>query len=383
MTLDLPAAWKRHTIDNSSKGADGIRMKDIDGDGFLDITTGWEEGAVTRIYRNPGTVPEVRNAWPMVTVGKAPSVEDAVFVDLDGDGAIDVVSSCEGNQQAIRFHWAPKEKGSYWDPTKWKTTPLPASMKMTRWMFCLPMQVDGKNGIDLICGSKSPNGTIGVWVAPENARDLEGWKWEPLREAGWIMSLIKTDMDGDGDEDILFSDRKGPLSTCAWLANPGPDEALEYEWIEHPIGATGEEAMFCSTGDFNLDGMSDVVMGVRPNRIGLFYRECECGEDWKPEFITLPEDHGGAKAVSIGDINLDGLPDLVFSCERADGPKKGMSWISRDAKGNWVFHDISGSAGIKHDLVSLIDLDGDGDLDALTCEEREFNAIIWYENPTR
>lgn len=377
------AQWKRHYIDRSSKGADGIRMMDVDNDGLLDIATGWEEGNVTRVYRNPGKGPEARKPWPFVTVGKTRAVEDAVLADLDEDGSADVISSCEGNDMSLRIHWAPANKDDYWKEAKWRTKVIPGSVKKTKWMFCAPMQVDGKHGLDLICGSKSPNGTIGIWIAPENPRDMEGWEWHELREAGWIMSLIVTDMDADGDEDILFTDRKGAHSICSWLDNPGHEEALEYEWIERPIGAAGEEAMFCSTGDFNLDGLTDVVMGIRPNRIGLFLRECECGDDWKSEFITIPPDHGGAKAVSIGDINLDGLPDLVFSCERADGPKKGVSWISKGTDEKWTFHDISGSAGIKHDLIPLIDLDGDGDLDALTCEEREFNAIFWYENPTR
>ena len=29
----------------------------------------------------------------------------------------------------------------------------------------------------------------------------------------------------------------------------------------------------------------------------------------------------------------------------------------------------------------MIDLDGDNDLDVLTCEERHNLGVIWYENP--
>ena len=31
----------------------------------------------------------------------------------------------------------------------------------------------------------------------------------------------------------------------------------------------------------------------------------------------------------------------------------------------------------------MIDLDGDGDLDLLTCEEVHDLGVFWYENPTR
>ena len=46
------------------------------------------------------------------------------------------------------------------------------------------------------------------------------------------------------------------------------------------------------------------------------------------------------------------------------------------------FNDISGrTTGIKFDRIELLDLDQDGDLDLLTCEERDNLGLIWYENP--
>ena len=44
---------------------------------------------------------------------------------------------------------------------------------------------------------------------------------------------------------------------------------------------------------------------------------------------------------------------------------------------------LSGSDGTKHDLVALVDLDGDGDLDAITTEEVNNLGVIWYENPRK
>ena len=40
------------------------------------------------------------------------------------------------------------------------------------------------------------------------------------------------------------------------------------------------------------------------------------------------------------------------------------------ANGTWELHDVSGPEGIKYDRLELVDLDEDGDLDILTCEER-------------
>jgi len=88
--------------------------------------------------------------------------------------------------------------------------------------------------------------------------------------------------------------------------------------------------------------------------------------------------------VAIGDIDLDGANDIVFSCENATGEKSGVRWLSRGKTSDaWSSHEMSGPDGVKFDRIELLDLDEDGDLDVLTCEERAKLGVIWYENPTR
>ena len=98
--------WVRHEIDSSSRGADGIRVADINGDGLPDLTTGWEQGGRVSAYINPG-FKKARNNWPYVIVGSVKSPEDAVFVDLNSDGRLDVVSSTEGREQSLCPHCSP------------------------------------------------------------------------------------------------------------------------------------------------------------------------------------------------------------------------------------------------------------------------------------
>ena len=73
--------WMRHTIDNSSQGADGVRLEDVNTDGLPDLVTPWEEGGLVRVYIHPGAA-KVNRPWPHVTVGHVASPEDAVFVDI-------------------------------------------------------------------------------------------------------------------------------------------------------------------------------------------------------------------------------------------------------------------------------------------------------------
>jgi hypothetical protein len=109
------------------------------------------------------------------------------------------------------------------------------------------------------------------------------------------------------------------------------------------------------------------------------------GLSWRSYPIYLPEQAGNGKGVNVGDVNLDGRLNIVFSCEGAR-EKSGVMWLSyreSPADAVWDAHDISGPEGIKFDLVQLLDLDGDGDLDVITCEEQTNLGVIWYENPTQ
>ena len=375
------AAWKRHVIDGSSKGADGVRLWDVNGDRLMGIVTGWEQGGAVRVCLNPGPA-KAHEAWPAVTVGSVADVEDAVFVDVDGDGATDVVSCAEGNTRVVSIHWAPKERERYSDPKSWRTDPLPVSAGAMMWMFAMPLRIEGKQC--LVAGGKGRSAGIGWFEPPSDARKVADWKWHALRPAGWVMSLVASDMDGDGDADIVFSDRKGEKSGAYWLENPGAVPAQT--WREHVIGGVRTEAMFLHLTDLDRDGLEDVLLAVQKKQIHWLRRLDRTGLAWAPHIIPLPDPAGGAKAVTAGDIDGDGRFDLVFSCEGATNPRHGLMWLSCDGAfdaGKWTAHQVTGVDGVKHDLVELIDLDADGDLDAITTEEVKNLGVIWYENPAK
>ena len=371
--------WIRHTIDDSSRGADGVRLADVDGDGLLDVVTGWEEGGVVRICLHPGDG-AVGEPWPSVTVGEAKSPEDAVSVDLDGDGAPDVVSCCEGKTRTVYIHWAPVDRNRYWEKSAWTTEAIPTTANQQPWMFCLP---EKEHRPALIVGSKGGGATISRLVATGDPREGDNWSMRELCEAGWIMSLRSVDMDGDGDRDVLFSDRKGPTRGVAWLERPADPDAEA--WPKHVVGGTGEEVMFLDVGDLLGDGRPEVVVATRSAGVVVLRRR-ETLQDWSESMIPMPPNCGTGKGVRIADVDEDGRADLFVSCENSGG-KHGLFWLSRrtkDGNGEWEFHPISGDQeGVKFDRLEALDLDGDGDLDVMTCEERDNLGVVWYENPVR
>jgi hypothetical protein len=386
--------WRRHTIDDTSQGADGTRLADVNGDGLLDIATPWEQGGVVRVYLNPGPK-AARQPWRKVTVGEVESPEDAVFVDLDADGSIDVVSACEGKTKSLFVHWAPRDTQRYLDANAWRTEAIPACQGTQAWMYIAPLQVDGKHGIDLICGAKGQGAQVGWLESPAEPRDLRSWKWHSLRDAGWIMSIEPRDVDADGDPDILLTDRKGPNRGCFWLEHPGAGPRVTTHWREHRIGSAGKEAMFLQAADLDRGGMLDVLVAIRKDGIDYHRLVSLQPVAWRHQTIRWPDRAGTAKSVAIGDIDQDGAPDIVCSSESArEG--SGVVWLRSAARydqdshprtgsinGTWERQEISGPRGAKFDRVELIDLDGDSDLDVLTSEETDALGVIWYENPTR
>ena len=197
-------------------------------------------------------------------------------------------------------------------------------------------------------------------------------------------------MDNDGDLDIVVSDRKsGSTQGVRWLENPGKIRKQKKEWKNHFIGCQGLEVMFLDLKDLDGDGLEDVIVTeASSRRIWFLKRMDKTGQNWKHFPIAIPEYATKPKSVAVGDIDKDGKPDLVHSFEKAKGEKEGIYWLSYKNKpidSNWQWHTISGPVGIKFDKIELVDLDGDGDLDVLTCEENygEYSkglGVIWYEN---
>ncbi len=377
--------WKRHTIDHSSRGADGVRLADVNSDGLLDVTTGWEEGGRISVYLNPGPR-QVRQAWPSVSVGEVKSPEDAVFADLDQDGAVDVVSCCEGKTRSIFVHWAPDPE-RYLESALWKTDAITVARGTQAWMFALPMQLDGRDGPDLVAGSKNDAASISLLIAPADPRQVDQWRMQKLYGAGWIMSLVEYDVDGDGNPDVIASDRKGSQRGVLWLQNPGADAVFAQQpWPVHRIGGDRHEVMF-------LDLVRDpselqLICSTRNSELLRFRPPSDPRAVWKLQVAANPYQIPWGKSVRVADMDGDGRLDVVHAVNTAgDRGGPAVCWIPN----GWAMFDepaaapidISGPEGLKFDLMQLVDLDQDGDLDVITCEERDNLGVIWYENPVR
>jgi hypothetical protein len=211
-----------------------------------------------------------------------------------------------------------------------------------------------------------------------------------MSPVGWTMSLIPSDVDGDADPDVVLSDRTyivNPDGTrtyhlrgTRWLENVGAGS----DWIHHPIGFARGEHKFLTITDVDGDGRPDVLDGASGATYNTTFVRRHTGDwrTWEATPIPQPANVGHYQDVRADDIDLDGDTDLVFSYSHAAGDLSGVVWLAATADG-WERREVSGPPGTKFDNVELTDLDGDGDLDAVTSEQVEQLGVVWYANPTR
>ncbi|MCB1129365.1 MAG: hypothetical protein KDM81_22885, partial [Verrucomicrobiae bacterium] len=194
------------------------------------------------------------------------------------------------------------------------------------WMFCVPLQVDGENGVDLIVGSKGDGASISWIEAPEDPHDLAAWRLHPLRNAGWIMTLATADLDHDGDADLLASDRKGARRGVFWLENPGPRETRAGQaWSEHAILTAPDDIMFV---DCLPSGAGwQLAAAVKPRRLLVCTSGDGVPEPWRiTQEVAIPSGFGTAKAVRFAVRQSASPAGLVFTCEGAGGDRSGVGW---------------------------------------------------------
>lgn len=142
-------------------------------------------------------------------------------------------------------------------------------------MFALPFDVNGDGRLDMVFGSKGKGASVGWLEAPPgDRRDLGKWAYHRLYEAGWIMSIRAVDLDGDGDDDVVFSDRKGNSSGVWWL-----EKVAAPRFFAQPVrlGFAGEELMFIDVADLDGDGDLDLMTCEESEGLGVFWYENPAG----------------------------------------------------------------------------------------------------------
>jgi hypothetical protein len=183
-------------------------------------------------------------------------------------------------------------------------------------------------------------------------------------------SLWTGDVDGDGDVDVLSASLFD--ASLRWYENPRADGE---PWSVHTISddTPGAVSVFAADvdGDGDLDALSAAVYA---NEIAWHENVDHVGGSWRTRVIT----RHARNAFSVWGSDLDGDGDVdALSASAADDK---IAWYeNRLGDGSaWIGHVITLDAQVAV-AVRAADLDADGDPDVISASQLD-DTIAWYEN---
>jgi hypothetical protein len=426
VTSDVPpdTVWTMHTIVEGAPGSgqyagsDGVDLVDINDDDLPDVVSGYEQGHRVSVSLNPGGT-AVTDPWPTVKLpakGRILGPEDAVFADVDDDGAADVIVGAEAGRR-VTILFAPTNPANdreLLDAANWMPVDVAASLSVN--MATMRVQWEDMNGDgdkDILVGGKETStlaASLGYYTSTD-PRNGGSWTYHSITPAGWVQQMLPVDMDDDDDLDIVYTDRDpinivppgGPVDRSRrglrWLENSGGSTPT---WTAHAISPVESLHKWFSVVNWDADSDLDLVdcrsdAAVHETAIWL---NAGNSLSWTKVVVPIPADVGWCQHATVADVDGVGGKDLAFSYSHAGDLSgvddlSGVVWLKNTGTPgapSWERHEIGGAGpGIKYDNLIWSDLDDDGDLDALTSEQHEDTdsnnvlgpglGVIWYENP--
>jgi len=145
---------------------------------------------------------------------------------------------------------------------------------------------------------------------------------------GNVFAPCTWDWNHDGKDDLLLGEGSYSANNIHLLVNQGSGAKPTFDETNHNIIAFGDglEQLTPAVVDYNGDGQPDLLVAERTGKIAIYLNG---GEQWKigskpPEIGVLKEgeqrqfvggaaplNFGGICTVSVGDLNGDGLFDII------------------------------------------------------------------------
>jgi len=290
--------WRKHVIAPVGKWSTDAKLVDMDGDGNLDIVISeWYTHNRLEWYENPLPAGDpAKDPWKHHIIG-SPRAHDIEVGDLDGDGALEIVTRQQGaggNHIIVRKRineiiWAQQ------------IIACPAGEGLAVG------DIDGDGRLDIVIG--------GYWyAAPEDV--LRG-TWTPYRFADWSPDAVVkvADMNGDGQLDIVLTRSEGHYRLSWFEAPPDPHTSFgagprNDPWREHTVDDDVDYAHSLEICDLNNDGLPDIAtaeMHQSPRKRVMIYLNGGTGTQWERQVIA----ETGSHKLCVADIGKRGVIDLI------------------------------------------------------------------------
>lgn len=179
----------------------------------------------------------------------------------------------------------------------------------------------------------------------------------PARFEGGVRVAVG-DLNGDGAPDFVTGSGPGAAHVRAFS---GRDQSELHSFL--PYGANFLGGVYVASGDVNGDGIDDIVTGADSGaspHVKVF--DGKTGADLASFFAYPPTFSGGVR-VATGDVDGDGLADIITGSGAGAGHVKVFSGKSHEEIRSYLAYGGAFSGGI---FVASGDINGDGLADVVT-----------------
>jgi hypothetical protein len=328
---------------------------DLNGDGKTDIlstsrindTVVWYEN--TTLFSNP-----------QIITDSASAVQSVFAADVDGDGDIDALSAAYSDN-AIGWHENTDGAGTF-------SARQVISGGVSGAQDVFAADIDGDGDMDALSAGHS-DGTV-AWYANTDGAGTFGGQQLITTLATGAESVFATDLDGDGDIDVLSASMSG--DTIAWYENTDGAGTFGARQV---ISTSATNARTVYAADLDGDGDMDVLAAAGFNDKIVWYENTDgAGTFGGQQYITASADN--AWGVSAADIDGDGDMDVLTASFGDDT----IAWYENtDGAGAFGGEQVITTDADGATSVTAADIDGDGDMDVLSASTRD-NTVAWYEN---
>jgi hypothetical protein len=326
--------WKRHEI-FEGKAFDPAKeysasflnfSLDVNQDEWIDLIVIDFPGKLAYWYENPKNQ---AGQWKKHLVHETVQVgnESPAFVDVDGDGRLDILCA-DSKEKQIVWLKAPESKSE----TLWKKFPLseknvPGTDRFSHGLGYGDINKDGRKDVII---------KEGWWEGPENIAQAN-WTFHEASLGEDCSHMHVLDVNSDGLNDVISASahRFG-----IWWHEQVKDSEGNVSWKQHEISKAFSQSHSSSMTDVNADGNPDLIVGKRffahndtdhdpgaHDPAVLYWFEYKPGTEPFFEPHEIDNDSGSGLNIVAQDVTKDGAIDIVIS------NKKGVFVFERTGAG--------------------------------------------------